>query len=94
VLLYYGLNPNLLSVLAETLETHLAVREREKRVVSAAAYVRTRIYVRAALSHEDIAREHKLAVAALDAEPLGLAVAPVTGTADALLVGEQLQIYF
>ena len=42
----------------------------------------------AALTDQDVAGQHELAVTALDAQALGLGVTTVTGGADALLVGE------
>ena len=47
-----------------------------------------------ALTHEDVAREHELPIRALDAQTLGFGITAVFGGADALLVSEQLQIYF
>jgi hypothetical protein len=42
--------------------------------------------LRAALAHEDVARNHLLATGLLQTEPLGLRVAAVAGTAAGFLV--------
>ena len=69
---------------------HLAVLQGEQGVVAALAHVDAGVDVGAALAHQDITRQHKLAVAALHAQALGLGVAAVLGGAAALLVGEEL----
>ena len=66
------------AVLAVILEPHLAVDLREQRVVLAAAHVQAGLEPPSALPDEDGAARHDVAVVALDAEPLGIAVAAVT----------------
>ena len=44
----------------------------------------------APLADQDVAGQHELPVAPLHAQTLGLGIAAVTGGADALLVGEEL----
>ena len=51
-----------------------------------------RIELRAALANDDVSGDHPLAAEALDAEPLGVGVAAVTGRAGALFRGEKLQV--
>ena len=53
----------------------------EERVVLAEPDVQARTEPAPALTHEDRSAGHDVAVEALDAEPLRVAVAPVTGTA-------------
>jgi hypothetical protein len=69
-----------------------AFDQREKRVVLAHPDVLARIELGAALTHDDIAREHALAAEALDAQTLGIGVAPVAGRAGALFGREKLQV--
>jgi hypothetical protein len=46
----------------------------------------------ASLADDNVAGQDKLAIVLLYSQHLGLGVAPVTGAAHTLLVGEQLQI--
>jgi len=49
--------------------------------------------MRAALTHENVARKHELTVRTLRSETLGMAVAAVTGRTDAFFMRKQLQIH-
>src|SRR3990170_4343858 len=71
-------------------EADLAVRRREERVVAPHPDVRARVERAATLPDDDRAGEDVLAVAALDAESLAGAVAPVTGGRASLLVCHRL----
>jgi hypothetical protein len=53
-------------------------RQREQRVVTAAADALARVEVRATLTDDDLARVHLLAAEPLDAEALGIGVTAVT----------------
>src|SRR4051794_26805405 len=70
---------HLLARPAEARELHLAVDEREQRVVLAAADVLARVNDRAALADEDHARRHGLAAELLHAQPLAVRLAAVLG---------------
>lgn len=78
-LLFLRIDGDLLFVPAEALELHDAVDEGEERIVLAKPDVVARVELGAALADENVAREHFLPVAALYAEALCLAVAPVVG---------------
>src|SRR5688500_4120629 len=71
-------------------EADLAVRRCEERVVTTHPDVRARVERAAALPDDDRAGQDVLAVAALDAESLAGAVAPVTGGRASLLVCHRL----
>jgi len=62
---------------APAAELDLASHQREKRVVSSAAYTNAGVEVRAPLAHEYLARTDDLAAESLDAKPLGAGVATV-----------------
>src|SRR5262249_14430682 len=64
----------------------LAGRAREQRVVAAHADIGTGVIDRAALAHEDVARQNVLAVVALDAEAPARGVAAVARGAACFLV--------
>lgn len=65
----------------------------KQSVILATAHIVAWMDLRAALAHEDIARQYKLAVCALGAEALRFAVPSVAGGAHSLFVGEHLQIH-
>src|SRR5450432_2101053 len=67
-------------------ELHGAALEREQREVLACPDVVAGVDLRADLADEDVAREHELAVVALDAAALAVRVATVAGAALTLLV--------
>lgn len=90
--LILGIDADLLLAKMLGLEADDAVYFGEKRVVLTPADVHAGMVMGAALTHEDVAGEHELTVRTLEPEPLGRAVAPVAGAADALLVREELQI--
>jgi hypothetical protein len=58
-------------------EPYRSVNQGKQRMVPTYSDVAARFYHRAALPHEDRAGLHDRAVAALDAEPLALAIATV-----------------
>src|SRR5690606_12329554 len=78
---------------AGALELDQAVDHGEARVVAAAADARAGVDPRAALADQDAARADELTIIALHAQALCVAVAPVAGTAAALLRREQLQVH-
>ena len=82
---------DLLAILAQALKFDLAVLQSEQGVIAALAHIDAGMDVGAALADQDVAGQNELTVRALDAEPLGLGIAAVTGGADALLVGEELK---
>src|SRR3990172_13390960 len=86
----------LLAALAVRLELHHPQRLGEDREVAAHADVHARVNASAPLPHDDGAGEHQLAVVALDAQPLGLAVAAVLGASAAFLVchGYSVSVFF
>src|SRR5262245_2431237 len=71
------LDANPLSRATLALEDHPAVDQSIQRIVAALADIRARMDARAALAHQDVAGADHLAVAALDAEEAGIAVAAV-----------------
>src|SRR5579883_2009950 len=77
---------DLLSAARIRLELHVTVDQGEDREISAHADVLTRMEPGAALAHQHVAGLHQLAVEALDAPTLRVAVAPVAGAADTLLM--------
>src|ERR1041384_7662419 len=58
---------------------HDAVNQRKQSVVFAAADILARLPFRAALTRENISAEHALAAELLQAKPLRIRVAPVSG---------------
>src|SRR5690349_18708432 len=89
-----GLHPDPLLRLRRVLETHLAGRGREHRVVPAEARARAREEGHSALPHDDRAGGNELAVADLDAEPLADRVAAVLRAGSSLLVGHRVYSSF
>src|SRR5690349_16472148 len=84
------LHVDLETALAAPLEDHDAVREREERVVLAAADVQARGNGRAPLTNEDVPRADLLAAEALHAKPLRLRVASVPRARYAFFVSHLL----
>src|SRR5690242_18544116 len=71
-------------------ELHVAVGEREQRVVLAEPDVQPGEETRATLPHEDVAGQHVLPAEALDAEALRIRLAVVLGRGLALFVRHRL----
>ena len=72
-----GINGHALVVFARSFKLHDAVHEGEQRVVPADPHVFAGVDLGTSLADENAAREHGLAVGALDAEALRLAVSAV-----------------
>src|SRR5882672_11188088 len=72
---------------------HLAGDAREQRVVAPHADVGAGMHLRAALAHQDLPGIDALAAERLDAEALGLGIAPVARAAACLLVGHALPLH-
>ena len=90
VLLLGGVNRNLLTILAQTLEADNAAHQREQGVVLADAHVLTGMNLGAALTNENVASLRELTVGTLRAKALGFAVAAVTGRTHTFLMSEKL----
>jgi hypothetical protein len=75
---------------AKTMETHFAVCQSEKRIVSAYADIGAGMYLGASLANDYAARENELTIRAFDSKPFRLAVAAVPGAAHSLFMREQL----
>ncbi len=71
---------------ASVLKHHFACRFGEKRMVRAQAHVQSRFDSRSPLTHNDGPARDELTGESFDPQPLGLAVAPVSGTSDSLFV--------
>src|SRR5436853_486782 len=71
---------------------HLAGDAREQRVVASHADVRAGMHLRAALAHQDLTGIDPLAAERLDAEALGLGIAPVARAAARFLVSHALPL--
>src|SRR5689334_615461 len=65
---------------------HHAGDEREEGVVGAEADIVARLEPRAALAHQNLAARHQLPAEPLDAQSLGIRIAPVARTAYAFLM--------
>ena len=81
---------DLLAVFAQTLKLHAAGLHGKQRVVAALAYIDTGMDMGAPLANQNVSGQHKLTVAPLHAQPLGLRVAAVAGGTNALFMGEKL----
>ena len=88
-----GVNAHAFAVLAHPLKTDLAAYLGKEGVIGADAHVFTGMNMGAALPDQNVAGQHELPVGTLDAQPLGLGITAVFGGADALFVGEELNIY-
>jgi hypothetical protein len=71
---------------------HDTVGQCEERVIFPKPDVFARTNTRAALTHQDVARDDELAAETLDAEALRVGVAAVPSGAGTLLGGEELEI--
>ena len=85
-----GINADLFAVAANTFKFDSSVNQSEKGVIAADADVFTGMDVGAALPDKDVAGEDRLAVGALDAQPLGLGVTAVLGGTDTFFMGKEL----
>jgi hypothetical protein len=79
-----------LAALVEMLEFHKTVDQGEQGIVFPKPNIRPRMNLRAPLPDDNVSRRDLLAVVPFDAQSLGGGIAPVPGTANALLVGEKL----
>ena len=70
-----------LAVTAHALEMNAAIHQSKQCVIAADAHALTRMNVGAALTDQNVAGQHELTVAALDAETLGLGITAVLGRA-------------
>ena len=86
-------NADLLFAKVLGFKAHNAIDRCKERIVLADADVGAGMHVCAALTHEDVAREHELTVRTLRPETLGMAVAAVTGRTNAFFMRKQLQIH-
>ena len=84
-------NRNLLTILAQTLETDNTVSLGKEGIVGADAHVLAGVNVRAALTHQNVAGQNELTVSTLGAKALGLGVTAVLGGAHTFFMGEELQ---
>ena len=73
---------------------HNAVGQCEKRVIFAHPDVLARADARAALTHQNIARNNLLAAEAFDAKALRVGVAAVPGGTRSLFGGEELKVEY
>ena len=83
-------NRDLLAVLAHALEMNLTGGESEEGIIAANTDIGAGMDLGAALAHQDVAGEDKLAVGALDAKARGFAVASVLGRTDTFLMSKEL----
>lgn len=90
LLLLDFVNRNLLAILAQTLETNLAVYQSEEGIVASDPNVGAGMNVGAPLANKDVSGENELTVGALHAKTLGLGVTTVFGGADALFMCKKL----
>ena len=91
VLLLGGVNRNLLTILAQTLEADNTVGLGKQRVIAADTDVGAGMNTGAALANQNVAGLDELTIGALGTKALGLGVTAVLGRAAALLVGEELK---
>ena len=70
---------DLLAIFVVALKLYLAAYKCEQGIVGTASYIVAGMDVSSSLANENISREHILTVGALNAEPLGFAVASVLG---------------
>ena len=91
VLLLGGVNRNLLTILAQTLEADNTVGLGKEGIVGADAHILAGVNVRAALTHQDVAGQNELTVSALGAKALGLGITAVLGGAHTFFMGKELQ---
>ena len=86
-----GVNRDLLTILAQTLETDNTVSLGKEGIVGADTHVLAGVNVRAALTHQNVAGQNELTVSTLGAKALGLGVTAVLGGAHTFFMGEELQ---
>ena len=91
VLLLGGVNRNLLTILAQTLEADNTVGLGKQRVIAADTDVGAGVDVGAALADQDVAGEDELTISALGTKALGLGITAVLGGAHTFFMGEELQ---
>ncbi len=91
VLLLGGVNRNLLTILAQTLEADNTVGLGKQRVIAADANVGAGVDVGAALADQDVAGQNELTISALGAKALGLGITAVLGGAHTFFMGKELQ---
>src|SRR5271166_922195 len=77
---------NMHAVIRPALELHLAVDQREDRVVASEAYMVPRLPLGAALADDDVAGHHRFPAELLDAEAAARRVAAVAGGTACLFV--------
>ncbi len=83
---------DLLVKLALALEADDAVSLGEEGVILTDAHIQAGPDLGSALTHEDVAGQHKLTIGTLGPEALAFAVTAVTGGAHTFFMGEKLQI--
>ena len=86
-----GVDGDLLTVLAQTLETDNAVGLGKQSMVGTHTDVGTGMDVGAALANQNVAGENELTVSALGAKALGLGVTAVLGGAHTFFMSEELK---
>ena len=91
VLLLGGINRNLLTILAQTLEADNTVGLGKQRVIAADTDVGAGVDVGAALADQDVAGQNELTISALGAKALGLGITAVLGGAHTFFMSEELQ---
>ena len=91
VLLLGGVNRNLLTILAQTLEADNTVGLGKQRVIAADANVGAGVDVGAALADQDVAGQNELTISALGAKALRLGITAVLGGAHTFFMGKELQ---
>ena len=84
----YGINAHLFFAFAHFFKAYHAVGKGKQRIVAADAYVCAGVNFRASLANENVARKHRLPVAAFRAETFCLAVAPVVRRARTFFMSE------
>ena len=72
-----GVNRNLLTILAQTLEADNAVGLGKQRIIAADANVGAGVDVGAALADQDVAGQNELTISALGTKALGLGITAV-----------------
>ena len=83
-----GVHADALFVSAQTLEFHHTVNQGVQGVVIATTHVVAGMDFGAALTNQDVAGQHKLTVATLGAQTLGLAVTTVARATDTFLMSK------
>lgn len=86
-----GADVDVLSV-APHRKLNRALGRRKERVVAPDSDVLAGIELGTALANQDISRDHALAAEALDAQALGIGIAPIASRAGAFFGGKELKI--